>query len=428
MNFLDAAIIVKKENRIILKISQSQRSNMHNIIIVITMIIITSMLSSCGQQSNVSNQNKKTNHESDITVVEAGGYHSVALKKDGTVWSWGRNNVGQLGDGLSIDRFEPSKINGLENIIALSGKVDHTLAVTKEGQVWAWGYNPDGRIDGRDEVHPTPVLIQGLDDIVSVSAGGSFSLALDKHGTVWSWGSNLYGQLGNGNGNGNGEDNPLPRKIISIHDIVQIEAGGDFALALSKDGTVWAWGRNSFNQLGNGSDKDETKPIKVPNLKVIKVSAGDNHSIALAKDGLVWSWGYNSNGQIGDGTANVYAEDGSLQSNHNKGKPIKIKGLKDIQAVEGGFNHSIALAKDGGVWTWGWNEYGQLGNGTNKDQLTPVKLNGISDIHILNTGYYHTIALGSNALAYSWGDNTYGQVGTSAIDRMIIADPINIKF
>ncbi|MFC5403232.1 RCC1 domain-containing protein [Cohnella soli] len=186
-------------------------------------------------------------------------------------------------------------------------------------------------------------------------------------------------------------------------------------------------GKEYFSQLGNGNDKSESMPIKVPDLKfVTKVSAGDNHSIALSEDGSVWSWGYNSNGQLGDGTANVYAEDGSLQTNQNKGKPVELKRLKEIQAIEGGFKHSIALAKDGSVWVWGWNEYGQLGDGTNKDRLIPFKLEGVSDIHALNTGYYHTFVIGNNALVYGWGDNTYGQVGTSA-DQLIIAEPIHIK-
>ncbi|MFC5403231.1 RCC1 domain-containing protein [Cohnella soli] len=224
---------------------------MHKIpktIIAATTIIITALISGCGQQPNSQNQNlnTKSTQESDIAFIEAGGYHSVALKKDGTVWAWGRNLSGQLGDGLTVDRYEPSKIDGLEHIIALSGKADHTLAVTESGQVWAWGYNPDGQIDAGDEVHSTPVLIQGLNNIVSVSAGGSFSLALDKQGDVWSWGANIYGQLGNGNN----EDNPLPQKVTSIHDVVQIEAGGDFALALTKDGVVWAWGRNTLANLG----------------------------------------------------------------------------------------------------------------------------------------------------------------------------------
>ncbi|NEW09315.1 hypothetical protein GK047_25555 [Paenibacillus sp. SYP-B3998] len=207
-----------------------------------------------------------------------------------------------------------------------------------------------------------------------------------------------------------------------MNDIVAVEAGGSHSLALTKDGKVWSWGRNEFNQLGNGSTKKSNIPVIVRNLSgVTSISAGNNHSLALTRDEGIWAWGYNSNGQIGDGSSNVYEKDGSLKDSQNKPEPVKIDGFNgNINFVSAGFKHSVALTENGEVYVWGWNQYGQLGNGTTVDSKIPVKNKLNAKIIKIDTGSYHSFAIDDQGIIHAWGDDTYGQLGDGVTNKFRI--------
>jgi YD repeat-containing protein len=231
---------------------------------------------------------------SDIKAIVAGDRYCMALKSDGTVWSWGNNWHGQLGDGTKNSSSSPSQVAGLSDIAALAAGMGHALAVKKDGTVWAWGYNDDGELgDGKRKDRFTPFQIPGLSGVKAIAAGSHHSVALKNDGTVWMWG-----------GQNKADRSLTPRRLAGLSQIVAISAGGWYSLALKDDGTVWAWG-----VIANGEQDDDTmnevirKPVQIKGLtNVAGIAAGLWHALALKKDGTVWGWGRNYFGALGDGT------------------------------------------------------------------------------------------------------------------------------
>ena len=187
----------------------------------------------------------------EVVGIAAGDLHSLALKRDGTVWTWGNNGYGQLGDGTEYNnRYEPVQVAGLSSVVAIAGGGGHSLALKSDGTVWAWGRNEDGQLgDGTTTSRLTPVQVAGLSDVIAIAAGNRHSLALKNNGTVWAWGYNGYGQLGDGTT----ENQLTPIQVPGLSGVVSITAGIFHSLALKSDGTVWAWGDNGYGQLGIGT-------------------------------------------------------------------------------------------------------------------------------------------------------------------------------
>jgi len=188
-----------------------------------------------------------------IIAVSCGASHSLALKDDGTVWTWGRNSNGQLGDGTTIDRTTPVQVIGLTNVIAIAGcgaEAIHSLALKSDGTVWSWGTNTQGELgDGTNDERHVPGQVSGLTGVTKISGGESHSMALKNDGTVWTWGSNFFGQLGDGTTTSSN----LPLQVIDLTGITAIAGAHYHTMALKNDGTVWCWGFNEFGQLGDGS-------------------------------------------------------------------------------------------------------------------------------------------------------------------------------
>jgi alpha-tubulin suppressor-like RCC1 family protein/subtilisin family serine protease len=241
---------------------------------------------------------------SGIKDVSSGENHSLALKDDGTVWAWGYNEIGQLGDGTSYrdgtgasHRSTPAQVSGLSGVVAVAGGVNHSLAVKDDGTVWAWGDNNYGKLgDGTGINRSTPVQVSGLSGVKDVAGGWQHSLALKDDGTVWAWGDNNYGQLGDNTTT----NRSTPVQVSGLSGVKDVAGGGLYSLALKDDGTVWAWGYNAFGQLGDGTRTDRTTPVRVSGLShITDVSCGVGHSLAVKDDGTVWAWGNNVNGQVG---------------------------------------------------------------------------------------------------------------------------------
>jgi len=284
-----------------------------------------------------------------VTAIATGSCDSLALKKsDGSVWSWGCNDQGQLGDGTTLDRHIPIQVPGLSGIAAIAAGGWHSLALGRDGRVWAWGSNSNGQPgDGTATGHPAPAPVGGLTGVVAVSGGGTHSLALKSDGSVWAWGSNSNGQLGDGTT----AHSPAPVRVGGLTDVVVVAAGAHHSLALKRDGSVWAWGSNSYGELGDGTTTDRLTPVKVSGLSgVVSIAAGAQHSYALERDGSVWAWGQNDYGEIGDGTWGT-----------QRLSPVPASGLSSVVSIFAGGQHGLALKKDGSLWTWGWNDHGQLG-------------------------------------------------------------------
>ncbi len=344
------------------------------------------------------------------TVDLAGGWHhSAVLLSDGTLYAWGRNEYGQVGDGGNRHVHVPSQITALENVTAVVGGGFHTLAVRKDGTVWAWGQNEFGQLgDGTTINRSRPVQVINLWDIVDVSSEGHHSVALRKDGTVWIWGSNSSGQLGDGTQ----KNSSVPVEVKGLHDVVAVSAGGFHSLALRKDGTIWSWGSNSDGQLGNGTLNNSLVPVQVKGIEdVVAIACGYRHSLALREDGTIWAWGYNFNGQLGTG------------NNEDSLVPVMVSGLKEVVKVAGGGFHTLALKKDGTVWAWGRNEFGQLGDGGTQNRYEPVMVRGLWEIVDIVAGSSHNLALNSQDILFVWGRNSSGQLGDGRIIHQYLPVP-----
>jgi alpha-tubulin suppressor-like RCC1 family protein len=320
------------------------------------------------------------------------------------VKSWGANSFGQLGDATLTERSTPVTVAGMAgaDVTQVSASGDHSLALLSNGTVEAWGDNFSGQLgdgtSGRNADHSTPGTVKDLRNVRAVAAGGSHNLALRNDGTVWAWGVNLFGQLGNGTP-GTGSSTPVMARLTNVK---AIAAGGAHGLALRNDGTVWAWGRNDFGQLGNGEPGISSPfPVRVAGLDNVKaIAAGSKYSLALLNDGTVRAWGRNDFGQLGNGTPGT-----------GSSTPVMAR-LTNVKAVAAGGDHALALLNDGTVRAWGANDFGQLGNGESGTRsFTPVAVLGLKDVSLIAAGRFHSLAYPRRGPVTTWGLNDHGQLG-----------------
>ncbi len=324
-----------------------------------------------------------------IVQAAAGGTFGLALSSDGTVWSWGSNGAGQLGDGTTTYRTTPVQVTGLSGVIAVSAGIDHSLALRSDGTVWAWGANRYGQlgIGATSSAQLTPVQVSGLTGITKISAGGLFSLALRSDGTVWAWGYNASGELGNGTT----ADSDIPVQATGLFRVVSIAAGADSSLAIRTDvktGTsaVWAWGSNSAGQIGDGTLTDRIVPKRVNGIGTagfVGVAVGDGFALALRSDGSVWAWGADGYGQLGL----------APQVTAVTIPVLSIAAGSGITALAAGVNHALALRSDGTVLAWGNNSYGELGDGSTAAVSGPVQVAGLSNATQVSAGWEFSIAI-----------------------------------
>lgn len=510
-----------------------------------------------------------------IIEISAGYDFSMALKNDGTVWVWGDNSNGVLGveyDSINI-ASEPVQVKGLEDVVAIAAGQYHCVALKRDGTVWTWGANWSGALgDGTYDSRHTPGMVQSMTDVKSIAAGYCTSIVLKNDGTVWAWGANWDGQLGNGTT----ESSNVPVKVQELTDVVYIAADYEHVLAVKNDGTAWAWGYNGYGQLGDGTTEESSLPVRVKDLENIKaVAAGQYHSIALDRDGNFWAWGGNDYGQLGQGNeenalvpvmlssdaeppsipsdvkitaagdkvcvswkessdncfvlgyqvyrnneivasvdsrlyidldivpgaeykVKAYDASGNISEasnpvvldNESPTVPANLKAIasttttvtlfwdaskdntevagyeiyrdgeflttsetnsftdtgltpdksytyaikaydnggnyslssnivratteplaiNDPTVMSGGTYHTIAV-KDGIVWTWGYNGYGQLGDGTFTDKIIPVQAADLQDIVAVEAGYEFSVALKSDGSLYTWGNGSNGELG-----------------
>lgn len=303
-----------------------------------------------------------------ITAIGGGVNFTVSLKNDGTSWTWGSNAEGELGNG-SMAGFSnvPVQVSLLSDITSIARGIQHAVALRSDGTVWDWGYNGFGQLGNVNigSFSNVPVQVSGLTDIVAIAGGAYHSLAIRNDGTVWGWGYNGSGELGNGNNT----NSTVPVQVSGLTDVKAIACGNSFSLALRNDSTVWAWGSNLEGELGNGTNTGSYFAVQVSGLtKVIAIAGGVHHSLALKNDGTVWTWGYNVYGQLGNGT------------NTDSNIPVQVSSLSGIVAVAAGYGHSLAMKNNGTVWDWGYNNFGQLGNGNNTDSNIPLEVSGLCQV------------------------------------------------
>ena len=334
-----------------------------------------------------------------VRSLAGGDSHSLALRSDGTVWAWGGNGYGQLGNGITTSSSSPVRVSNLTAATAIAAGGSHSLALKSDGTVWAWGDNYSGQLgngnSGSLSANPTPAQVANLTGATAVAAGGSHSLAAKSDGTVWAWGDNTYGQLGNGTIT----NSSTPVQASNLSGVTTVAGGGNYSLALKSDGTVWAWGYNKDGELGNGTTKNSTTPVQVSNLTgATAIAAGADHSLAVKSDGTVWAWGYNGFGELGNGTTK------------NSTTPVQVSNLTGVSAVAGGEFHSLALKSDGTLWGFGYNIDGEFGNGTTTNSSLPVQAN-LTGAAAVGAGANHSLTAKADGTAWAWGRNDAGQLG-----------------
>ena len=332
-------------------------------------------------------------------AIAAGTWHTLALESDGTLWIWGDNSNGQLGNGTTTDRatVTPIQVAGLSGIVATAGGCSHTVVLTGDGTVWAWGYNGDGQLgDGTTNERHTPVRVNGLSDVVAIASGCFHTMALTADGSVWAWGRNFEGQLGDRTT----INRFIPVRINGLDAIAALAPGYYHTTILKSDGTVWTWGSNESGQLGDGTTTNRTTPAQITRLNgITAIKTGHSHTVALKSDGTVWTWGRNIEGQLGDGsTADRYI-------------PAQVAGLSVITTIAARQHHTEVLTGSGTVWTWGHNQFGGLGDGTTVNRATPAQVANLNGVATIFGGGFHIVALKNDGTVWTWGYNIKGQLG-----------------
>ena len=347
-------------------------------------------VSTDSKDSAAADKNEAAVLEAPIQSVSLGTFHSSVIDKDGSLWTWGYNSVGLLGDGSKEDRYEPVKI--MDNVQSASLASQHSAAIKPDGSLWIWGWNLFGQLgDGSTEDHYEPVKI--LDGVLSVSLGSSHSAAIKTDGSLWVWGYNNHGQVGDGSFKTHHE----PVKIMD--DVQSVTLGSFQCAAIKTDGSLWIWGWNKYGQVGDGSTEDRNEPVKImDNVQSVSVSS---HCAAIKTDGSLWMWGCNEFGQVGDGSTEDCYE------------PVKI--MNNVQSVSVNSKHSAVLKTDGSLWSWGWNTSGQLGDGSTDNRYEPVKI--MDNVQSVSLGYLHGAAIKSDGSLWVWGHNKHGQLGDGSTEN-----------
>jgi alpha-tubulin suppressor-like RCC1 family protein/regulation of enolase protein 1 (concanavalin A-like superfamily) len=355
-------------------------------------------------------------------AVSGGAFHGLALMTDGTVWSWGYNVEGQLGNGTyDIQTFNgstettvpqqiiPGPVVGLSGVIALAAGEYYSTAVTGDGHVWTWGQNSDGLGYTPSQSSDTlvPHQIPGMSNVISTAAGGSHTVMLKSDGTVWACGSFP--------GNGSSTSVRTPVQVTGLTNVIAIASGESHSLALKADGTLWAWGLSDYGQIGDGRTTTRTSPVQVSTLTgVVAIGCGSSHSLAVKSDGTVWGWGRNDSGQTGDGTR------------VQRSSPVRNPNITGVVAAAGGTWHSIVLKSDGTVW--GWGSRGPLGNGTGANpELAPVQLSfyGKTAVAIAASEAPVSFGLLDTGEIYGFGYDHWGTIGDGfRVDWQWNASPV----
>ena len=303
---------------------------------------------------------------------------TLAIDKNGRAWGWGTNGSGTIGDGTVTCRLTPVSVLGaVKTFCGIAVGFSHSAAIDKNGKIWTWGSSLRGELGDNTTVSKfTPVSILGATKtFCKITAAGYSTHAIDKNGLVWGWGLNSTGQIGDGTST----SRLTPVSVAgATKTFCEISAGKGqilgrlnmitVVLALDKNGRAWAWGYNVFGQIGDNSTTIRTTPVSVAGAAktFCKISGGTQHALAIDKNGRVWAWGYNTNGQLGN------------NSSANQLTPVSVAGtVKTFCEISAGNLHSLAIDKNGRAWGWGYVVHGAVGVPYANSVLTPVRVRNI---------------------------------------------------
>ena len=359
-----------------------------------------------------------------IAITNSAGSISIAycepIVYSNTIWMWGRNCFftsprGNLGNNSGLNSSSPvSVVGGFTDWCQVSSADSHSLGVRTNGTAWSWGVNGSGQLGNNttaDKSSPVSV-VGGFSDWCQVAAGGSHSAAVRTNGTLWSWGTNSSNQLGDSTYN----ERSSPVSVVGgFTDWCQVALGDSNGAAVRSNGTIWGWGYNTQGQLGDNTIVGKLSPVSVIGgfTDWCSISLA-GHSIALRQNGTIWAWGQNSSGQLGNsGTTNVSS-------------PVSvIGGFTDWCQVTAGGQHSLAIRTNSSLYAWGQNCFGQLGTNNTTSSLSPVSvIGGFTDWCQVSASYQQSFGLRTNGTLFSWGRNIYGSLGDNTCDHK--SSPVSI--
>lgn len=393
------------------------------IIIIMTSTSATKPMVAASVKQHITSQPQQTTN-AHATGITSGDLHTCAFNNTGIAKCWGSNGYSQIGDRTFTNRLTPVDVivlNGSFKSLAAGGA--HTCVIMGTGGVKCWGYNGYGQLgDGTTTDRTAPVDVVGLSgDVIALAAGQYHTCAVTSTGGVKCWGYNGYGQLGDGTTT----DRSAPVDVVSLNnDTTTISTGPRHTCAIPSAGGVKCWGYNNSGQIGDGTrGVNRLTPVAVTDLDGVMtaLAAGTAHTCAVTSIGGVKCWGDNYSGQIGDGTIGT----GAMRL-----KPVDVVGLASgITALSAGEAHSCGVTSAGGVKCWGDNFWCQRGDGTcgvEASRLTPVDVVGLgARIVAIDAGSRHTCARTSAGGVKCWGYNYYGQLGdgTTTISN---PTPVNV--
>jgi hypothetical protein len=391
---------------------------------------------------------------------------TAAIKTDGTLWTWGQNQFGALGNGTRVYYSSPIQIGALTNWKQVAcGYIENVYAIKTDGTLWSWGRGTDGCLgNGTTTYYSSPIQVGSLTNWKQVAAGFNMFAAIKTDGTLWTCGYNYNGSLGNGTSSTLSYSSPI--QIGSLTNWKQVSCGTYKMAAIKTDGTLWSWGF-SGPELGIGiATVSYSSPIQIGSLTNWKqVSFGATHCEAVKTDGTLWGWGGTGGyGQVGNGSVNIYSSPvqiGSLTNwnqvfaterasvaytNDNKvywwgqslgagptdylfsiSSPVQVGSLTNWKQVVSSVRyHTAATKTDGTLWTWGYNAYGGLGNGTNIDYSSPIQVGSLTNWKQVSCGYASTAAIETDGTLWIWGYNLHGQLGNGAGTTIHYSSPVQI--
>jgi len=332
--------------------------------------------------------------------------------KTGSLWGWGQNNYGQLGDGTITDRsslVQTTAAGTNWNSITVGWRRS-AYGIKTDGTLWVWGLNGQGQLgDGTTANKSTPVQLAGT--TWKQVSGGVFGMAIKTDGTLWGWGYNDTGQLGNNTSYPNSTSSPT--QIGSANTWKMVSCGSYHTAAIKTDNTLWMWGQGTGGRLGLGDTSHRSTPVQLSGTWKM-ASGGAYHTAAIKTDGTLWTWGEAGSGVLGDGTTT------------QRSSPVQtVGGGTNWKMVSAGSYHTAAIKTDGTLWMWGFNTYGALGDGTTTTRSSPVQTvsSGTNWKMISVSG--HSMAIKTDGTLWTWGLNDYGQLGDGTTTAR--SSPVQIR-
>jgi len=372
-------------------------------------------------QNNITNRSSPVQIGTGTTWASAAlstdGF-SFAIKTDGSLWAWGanQNTYRYLGDGTNVYRSSPVQVgNGTSDWSKVACGRFHIIAIKTNGTIWGWSKNTNGELGLNDtQYRQSPSQIGALTNWLNVAAGAYFTLAVKTNGTLWAWGTNAWGQQGQGDSGNNtaGTGRSSPTQIGALTNWLNVAAGQYFSSAIKTDGTIWAWGNNGSGQFGQGNIIYRSSPVQVGTSTWSSLSTGYAHVLAIKTDGTLSTWGYNSSGQLG---SNVGASQ-SLPAQ------IGYYALWNKLSID---YCCFGIKTDGSLWSWGNNYYGQLGQNNVTYRSSPVQVGSLYDwrsVSAVKDSF--VIATKTDGTLWTWGSNNLGQLGQN--DAVHRSSPVQV--